>query len=1715
MNTRVFSLISGGIVGLAFLIFVCAYFTGGPTEKNSQQIDKGVALLEQIAHQPKPKLTHIPQLASSNTPSAITLHPAPTSSGTSKRLLPDATLQRLRKAFVLPRFREDPGIPRPRHVLLANRLLITPNKRFFPEVASGRQKPTSRNTTPFMVVFASPLSDTSRELMKAAGAIVRGFIPNNAILAELTPEALSKVARINEATTAAEFFPEDKLQPFLGSLIATYPPESQIRVTLQTFAPEDAEVIASRIRAAGGTVEDVTATDRHGSLRAILALGKIPPLTMLSEVHWIEESVPQKLLNDQAAITSHLNSQTAWNTWGLTGKGQVIGHADTGLDTGMLETMHPDFQGRIKALIALGRTGDASDTDGHGTHTAGSIFGSGSASGGQFKGMAWAAELAHQSVMSSNGSLGGIPFNLNELFQQTYDYGGRIHSDSWGSDTAGAYDADCAFADEFAWNHPDHLTIFAAGNAGTDTSPANGVIDQGSCGSPANAKNSVSVGATENDRPSGTGGGTSTPWGTAWPSDYPTAPIASDLISYSATTSPYRQGMAAFSSRGPTQDGRIKPDVVAPGTDVVSTRSSVGNPYANWGLHPLFSDRYCFNGGTSMATPLIAGTAALMRQYAIERAGITNPSSALIKAMLVGGARSLTPGQYGTGSTREIPANSPNPVEGWGQVNVADTVHPENRMIRLFDRLSPTTGQTNLLTVTVLKNSSPLDIALTWVDYPATLGASKTLVNNLDLLVLDPDGVSYYPNNQASADTVNTVETIRIHSAKEGVWQIRVIGQQVLYAGAPAAVYVRGVLEAPPILIHNPLTNQTFLASAPTPVDFQIQALDLLTNNEARVFWTTGTDASATGTWTLASAHWTSNASYRAMIPAQLRPMNVWYYVHVQSTQTNLFAPLSAPETAYHFYTDLPVSFTVSGIPADFGTVSPEYGINIRVSGVPFEATAMEPYNWRDGIRWAVSGWEGTGDVPASGQSNRVWLTLYQDSTLSWNWGIQYALTNVTHLMDSNTFFEPDITWHTPNTITATEPALEIGWIGTTPYAFCGWSLDGIRRPDATSTASNPLTDIVMNKPHSAQADYLPFWEDSNGNNLSDWFELRYFGSISNNILATDDLDGDLWTNLAESLDNTDPRNPTSVPTVPIITVYPLDQIQSVRSPWTVTAKVTDNFTVEEVYLVWREKNEVNEQWTPMSWVSNDVYTAQLAPPNWGAQRVYYRVVACDLLGYYMGGEFDAVSPTYQVLGDYDFPWATFMSEVSELYSLSEVPTNIAFTVGNRAGPDLVWTARVASATAPFAATNSAWGHGGDNDVWCTTLHRTWNNEAVWYCGDPAIWSYPSNCHAWLDTPAFRVEADGGLLFRQWLKFEYDPSITDNHCWDGAVLSVSVDSGLSFTPIEPVGGYPNRIVDNVDSPFEPDRPCLYGQGESWQTRLIDLRAYAGQTVIVRFEFGSDSFSTDEGWYIAGVTPFGFGSSSAPWIQPPSISGQIPDMWQTPVTMSLDPTTLPYNQEAVNVIRVNCNDPTLDTFLIPVTVRRGCALTVGCLGNGTASSLVNYYYQVPEATVTALPNIYYHLDSWTGDLSNSFQNGNLLALAMTHSRQVTAIFQPNLTPTHQVPEYWLAQYGWTSGFDAAAEADGDHDGMPAWREYFSDTDPTSQESVFKVIAISSQTNQVLIKWTGGVLRTQYVENASTIAGSWDRIYTNPPPTPLTNSFSHATNSLSGFYRITTP
>src|SRR5207249_2850945 len=119
-------------------------------------------------------------------------------------------------------------------------------------------------------------------------------------------------------------------------------------------------------------------------------------------------------------------------------------------------------------------------------------------------------------------------------------------------------------------------------------------------------------------------------------------------------------------SRGPTDDGRIKPDLVAPGTNIVSNQSHYPGASTLWGPYGP-NPNYAYSGGTSMATPLAAGAGALVRQWLTAR-GIANPSAAAIKATLLDTTYDMAPGQYGAGATQEIPANRPNNVDGWGRV---------------------------------------------------------------------------------------------------------------------------------------------------------------------------------------------------------------------------------------------------------------------------------------------------------------------------------------------------------------------------------------------------------------------------------------------------------------------------------------------------------------------------------------------------------------------------------------------------------------------------------------------------------------------------------------------------------------------------------------------------------------------------------------------------------------------------------------------------------------------------------------------------------------------------------------------------------------------------------------------------------------------------------------------------------------------------------------
>lgn len=263
-------------------------------------------------------------------------------------------------------------------------------------------------------------------------------------------------------------------------------------------------------------------------------------------------------------------------------------------------------------------------------------------------------------------------------------------------------------------------------------------------------------------------------------------PIASDTLSND------ENGIAAFSSRGPTEDGRIKPDVVAPGTNIVSARSHHPEASDLWGA---FDEEYVYAGGTSMATPLVSGSAALVREYLMKVKRVERPSAALVKAILLNGAKDLYPGQYGAGIGQEIPTHRPNEVEGWGRVDVASATrigHPEELWFRDESR-GLETGSTARFEIEVVLTDQPLRVTLAYSDFPASVTAAKALVNDLDLVLLSPSGLKFYPNGGSIPDRLNNVETIDVPQVESGTYVVEISAHQVAIGWRqPYAVVVTG-----------------------------------------------------------------------------------------------------------------------------------------------------------------------------------------------------------------------------------------------------------------------------------------------------------------------------------------------------------------------------------------------------------------------------------------------------------------------------------------------------------------------------------------------------------------------------------------------------------------------------------------------------------------------------------------------------------------------------------------------------------------------------------------------------------------------------------------------------------------------------------------------------------------------------------------------------------
>lgn len=608
----------------------------------------------------------------------------------------------------------------------------TPPGRVIPQAGLVKATPAPRQSDYYIVQFHGPITEQAKKAVTDQGAELLDYLPEFAFVARMDAALEGAIAALPAVRWVGLYQPAFRLRQDLYAKHvrgAGVTPEQALELDLLVFRGEDVRGVANAVRAVGGEVRGISETRWRGKIRAVLNSGRLTALANIPGISWIETAPDWRLHNAVATTGPLMDVQDAWQV-GHTGSTQTIAIADTQLDTGDSSTYVEDFNGCTGSTprVTISRLGSAaSDTSGHGTHVAGSALGNGRLDGGTCgdyaghpAGAAPEALGYFQAVMNTDDSLDGIPMDLNDLFQPAHDFGARIHTNSWGAAVMGAYTGNSQEADQFSWDNKDMLIFYSAGNSGRDID-ADGVIDTGSIGAPATAKNVMTVGASENLRPS------DNTWG-GW--DLPVAPIAGDEYADN------ENGLAPFSSRGPTDDGRTKPDIVAPGIWIESNCSTQSG---TCGGH------YAWKGGTSMATPLTAGAAALAREAYTALKG-TEPSGAMLKALLANGATDMAPGQYGTGAAQEIPHPRPTMQAGWGRVDLADSVFPAHDVAWWDDTKGLATSQSLTYEFDVTSSSTPLKATLAWTDWPGHPAAAGGLVNDLDLR-LDGPGGTHYPDN--------------------------------------------------------------------------------------------------------------------------------------------------------------------------------------------------------------------------------------------------------------------------------------------------------------------------------------------------------------------------------------------------------------------------------------------------------------------------------------------------------------------------------------------------------------------------------------------------------------------------------------------------------------------------------------------------------------------------------------------------------------------------------------------------------------------------------------------------------------------------------------------------------------------------------------------------------------------------------------------------------
>ncbi len=588
-----------------------------------------------------------------------------------------------------------------------------------------------------LIQFTRPLTRQDVELLRERyGLQIEHYVPNLAYLEKVPAETLEQLRELDYFRWAGPYQPAYKIDPEIGKrTFVSEERRAESGILLMVIAFEDAaaEELARSVKELGFEVVTIVDEPEHRIVRLRVRVDRpedAAAIARLPAVKYIEEVGDLGLNNGTTSWVVQTNvmaSRTVWDH-GLRGEGQIIGHIDGALDLNhcfFRDSTDNTVRPAHRKVVGLRNSSGGTVEQAHGTFSAGNAAGedfnndADSATPNADNGNAPRARLTHGYLPDLGGSS-----SFFDYLYQAFEDGASIHTNSWDDWSTSDYTQLSVDLDRFVWENEDNLVIIGPYNYGVIKAPDT-------------SKNALVVNSTLQ------------------------APNQGDFSS----------GITQF-----TQDGRRKPDLMAPGDGIVSADDGTACGTRT-------------DGGTSFAAPAVAGLAALTRQYYTEGwypSGSRQPhhafvpSGALLKATLLNATVDATgiagyPGGAADG-------------EGWGRVLLENGLFfaGDARNLTVWDMRHPSGlahGESDSYSLPLAAAGQALKITLVWNEPPATAGSLAPVTNDLDLVVTAPDGTTTFRGNDfaagqsttgGAADPLNNVEQVLINTPAVGTYTLTV-----------------------------------------------------------------------------------------------------------------------------------------------------------------------------------------------------------------------------------------------------------------------------------------------------------------------------------------------------------------------------------------------------------------------------------------------------------------------------------------------------------------------------------------------------------------------------------------------------------------------------------------------------------------------------------------------------------------------------------------------------------------------------------------------------------------------------------------------------------------------------------------------------------------------------------------------------------------------------